>query len=245
MNAQKSDADAQEKYDLANALQSLRASDSIFDDANIRVILRAMLGLEEKIVVVPDRKYSAIPASPIRSTEVILAYLQRGYDVLPHAAHTTAPIGRPILARDQHEFAKNPFGTSKVPLNATVSLRWPNSLVLVFDTSFVKDGLAKFESEIADLSGVPVIIGKCRATVLLTVPPSHYISRTGALGDTSYLRAERCETYPTLAPPSFDPDGNLAPLSFRDGNSTVPVSPSARLTTWLRSVGVINETDRK
>lgn len=236
------DPHATERQEIATALQNMRASDNALDDAETRALLRKVLGLEAKTVVIADRRHSPIPESPIRSVDVLRAYLERGFSVQPHLARTTSPVGKLRTPRDLDEMRKGPYISANVPLNATVTLQWSNSIALVFETGFDAELLSRFEADIDPLVDVPVIAGAARSVALLTIPSGFY--RTGNVALDAKIHAHTSQIYRVIAPPSFDPDASLKPLRFRDPNVTVPATPSKALTAWLRAMGVIHENMR-
>lgn len=242
-NPHEVDHHAEEKGRIVRALQSLRVGDDALFDPELRATLRRLLKLPEPAAVV-DPKLPPIPSSPIRSADVIDAYLARGYDVQPMAARTSSPVGRPIRASEADGFSKSAHARANLPLNASVALEWPRSLALVFERAFDDEILERFERDVASLEGVPIIIGQHRYVALLVVPHGHYFSRGGPIGDSGAIHAENSSVFKVVAPPSFDPSGHLDLLTFRDATVTKPTTPSPELLKWLSSVMVVAPNTR-
>jgi len=237
------DKNATEKQDIFTAMQCFKASDSALDDADTRATLRRILGMKPLKPMAVDPRYPAIPESPIRSTEVLISYISRGYSVQCYAPSTSAPAGRLWQPSQINEVKSSSFNTANVPGNASIGLTYDHALVLEFDISTINDAFEKFVAKTDPLTGVPVICGSKAKWSLLLMPPGFRLL-SEKLASNPLVKACTLNKYKRVtAPPSFDRDANgLKLLTWLDAARTVPILPSANLLQHLTSSAVQENT---
>ncbi len=231
-----------EKEEIFTAMQCFKASDPALDDADTRAALQKILGIKPKAAII-DARYPAIPESPIRSTDVLISYLSRGYTVQCFAPSTTAPTGRLWQPLQINEVKSSTFNTGNIPSSASIGLAYERSLVLEFDTSTISDSFETFVAKIDPLTGVPVICGSKAKWALVITPPGFRIL-SEKLASNPLVKSYTLSKYKRIiCPPSFDRDANgLKLLTWLDEAHTVPILPSANLLQHLTTSAVLEKT---